>query len=269
MDGLIPLLAMNLASVTVVMVALWIVSLRLRDVSIVDIAWGADGALIAALSFLLTDGPLARRALITGMTLFWGLRLALHIGLRKRGQGEDYRYAAMRDEHGDAFPLRSLFTVFLFQALLIWAITIPVQVAQAAAGPGGLATLDLLGLGIWILGFGVEGVADRQLQAFRADPENAGRVMNRGLWRYSRHPNYFGESLVWWGIFLVAASSPGGWLTVFSPLLMTFFLLKVSGVPLLEESMAERKAGYREYMERTSIFIPWPPRKAGPGGGPG
>ncbi len=268
MDGLILLLALNLASVTAVMVALWIVSLRLRDVSIVDIAWGADGALIAAISFLLTSGPLARRALITGMTVFWGVRLALHIGLRKRGHGEDYRYAAMRDEHGDAFPLRSLFTVFLFQALLIWAITVPVQVAQATAGPKGLTVLDFLGLGIWILGIVLEGIADNQLQAFRTNPENRGEVMDRGLWRYSRHPNYFGESLVWWGIFLVAAATPGGWVTFFSPLLMTFFLLKVSGVPLLEEALAERRAGYREYMERTSIFIPWPPRRAGPGGGP-
>jgi steroid 5-alpha reductase family enzyme len=268
MDGLIPLLALNLALVTAVMVAVWIVSLRLRDVSIVDIAWGADGALISVLSFLLTDGPLARRALITGMTVFWGLRLALHIGLRKRGHGEDYRYAAMRDEHGDAFPLRSLFTVFLFQALLIWAITVPVQVTQTAAGPEGLTVLDFLGLGIWILGIALEGIADNQLQAFRSNPENRGKVMDRGLWRYSRHPNYFGESLVWWGIFLVAAATPGGWVTLFSPLLMTFFLLKVSGVPLLEEALAERRAGYREYMERTSIFIPWPPRRTGPGGGP-
>lgn len=265
MDGLIPLLTLNLASVTTIMAILWLVSLRLRDVSIVDVAWGADGALIAIISFLLTDGPPARRLLITGMTVIWGLRLTLHIGLRKRGTGEDYRYAAMRAEHGDAFPLRSLFTVFLFQALLIWAITLPVQIAQAAGGPRGLLLLDFLGLGVWVLGFVLEGIADGQLQRFRSDPMNRGQVMDRGLWRYSRHPNYFGESLVWWGIFLVASSSPGGWITFFSPLLMTFFLLKVSGVPLLEDAMAERKAGYREYMERTSLFVPWPPGR-GTGG---
>jgi steroid 5-alpha reductase family enzyme len=193
------------------------------------------------------------------MTVFWGLRLTLHIGLRRRGAGEDYRYAAMRAEHGDAFPVRSLFTVFLFQAFLIWGIALPVQVAQVAGSPQRLTPLDFLGLGVWVLGFVVEGLADAQLQAFRSDPDHRDMVMDRGLWRYSRHPNYFGESLVWWGIFLVASSTPGGWLTFLSPLLMTFFLLKVSGVPLLEEAMAERKVGYREYMERTSLFVPWPP----------
>jgi steroid 5-alpha reductase family enzyme len=260
-DTLLAHLGLNLGLVALVMVVLWWVSTRIRDVSIVDIAWGGDGALIAVVTFFLADGALPRRLLLTGMVAFWGIRLALYIALRKRGKGEDFRYAAMRREHGDAFPGRSLFTVFLFQAVLIWAITIPVQAAQHSEVPAGLTLLDALGLGVWILGYAVETTADRQLQGFLADPSNRGRVMDRGLWRYSRHPNYFGESLIWWGVFLVAAATPGGWVTVFSPLLMTFFLLKVSGVPLLEEALAKRKDGYREYMERTSSFIPWPPRE--------
>jgi steroid 5-alpha reductase family enzyme len=260
LDALIPLLALNLGIVAFVMILVWMVSVRIRDVSIVDVAWGANGALIAILTFFLTDGVMPRRLLLTGMVTFWGVRLALHIALRKRGTGEDFRYAAMREAHGGAFPVRSLVTVFLLQAFLIWIITIPVQLGQRSEVPPVLTLLDLLGLGIWTLGWGMEVIADRQLRRFLADPSNRGRVMDRGLWRYSRHPNYFGESLVWWGVFLVAAATPGGWVTVFSPVLMTYLLVKVSGVSLLEKALTERRAGYREYMERTNPFIPWPRR---------
>lgn len=260
MDTLVPILGLNLGLVVLVMVVLWVISTRIEDVSIVDIAWGADGALIAVVTFFLAQGSLPRRLLLTGMVFLWGVRLALHIGLRRRGKAEDFRYAAMRAEHGDSFALRSLFTVFLFQAFLIWAITLPAQVAQASGVPPGLTFLDVAGIVVWGLGFAVEIVADRQLRGFLADPGNRGLVMDRGIWRYSRHPNYFGESLVWWGIYLVAAATPGGWTTFFSPILLTFFLVRVSGVPLLEEALAERREGYREYMLRTSAFFPWPPR---------
>jgi steroid 5-alpha reductase family enzyme len=265
-DPLFSLLALNLALVTSLMILVWIVSLFLRDVSIVDVAWGTNGALVALVSFGLTqgavaDGALPRQILVTAMTVLWGLRLSVHIGRRKIGTGEDYRYAAMRKEHGEAFPLRSLFTVFLLQAFLLWAITIPVQVAQVSSVPSALGWLDVAGALFWLAGFGTEAVADRQLARFRSEPENEGAVMDRGLWRYSRHPNYFGESLIWWGIYLVAAATPGGWITIFSPLLMIFFLLKVSGVPMLEESLARRKEGYREYQERTSAFLPLPPKE--------
>jgi steroid 5-alpha reductase family enzyme len=195
------------------------------------------------------------------MTVAWGVRLALHIGFRKRGKGEDFRYAAMREQHGAAFPLRSLFTVFLLQAALIWLIAAPVQVGQMAREPSGLTVLDLVGVAVWLLGFAFEALADRQLGTFLADPANRGKVMDRGLWRYSRHPNYFGDSLAWWGIFLVAAATPWGWTTLFGPLLMTYFLMKVSGVPLLERALAERREGYREYMASTSAFVPRLPRR--------
>ncbi len=261
MGSLLPVLALNLAIAAGGMSLLWMLSVRIRDVSIVDIAWGGAGALLAVATFLAADGPLPRRALLTGMTVVWGLRLALHIWIRKRGKGEDFRYAAMRARQGSAFTRRSLVSVFLLQALLIWLIAMPVQVGQVAAQPAALSPLDLLGLAVWTLGLLMEAVADRQLRAFLAHPSNRGKVMDRGLWRYSRHPNYFGDSLVWWGIFLVATATPGGWMTFFSPLLMTYLLMKVSGVPLLEEALAQRRAGYREYMERTSAFVPWPPRR--------
>jgi steroid 5-alpha reductase family enzyme len=261
MDSLFVLLGLNLALATTVMATAWLVSLQLRDVSIVDIVWGAAGALMAVSAFIMADGALPRRLLVTGMTVIWGCRLAFHIAVRKRGKGEDFRYAAMRAKRPESFPRRSLVTVFLMQACLIWTISIPAQVAQVQDIPANLTALDFLGLGLWLLGFGFEAVADRQLKGFLSDPENSGRVMDRGLWRFSRHPNYFGDSLVWWGIFLVAAATPMGWVTLFSPLLMTFFLMKVSGVPLLEEALAKRRKGYREYMQRTSPFFPWPPRR--------
>lgn len=261
MSSLLSLAAFTLAVAVAGMILLWFVSLRIRDVSIIDIAWGGMGALLAVLSFSLTPGLVPRHLLITGMATLWGVRLAYHIGSRKWGDTEeDFRYAAMRADHPESFPLRSLFTVFLLQAFLIWAITLPVQLVQLRETPVDLTALDFLGLAVWVVGFAFEAVGDRQLRGFLSDPANEGKVMDRGLWRYTRHPNYFGDSLVWWGIFLVATATPGGWMTIFSPVLMTWFLTKVSGVPLLEEALAERREGYREYMRRTSPFIPWPPK---------
>jgi steroid 5-alpha reductase family enzyme len=244
------------------MVLLWLLSLRLRDVSIVDIGWGAVGALMAVLTFLLADGAVGRKRLLTAMVGIWGIRLALHIGLRKRGRGEDFRYAAMRAEHGSGFPFRSLFTVFLLQAVLIWVVTLPAQIGPFQEEPEYLTPMDLLGSAIWLGGFLCQAIADLQLTRFLADPANSGKVLDRGLWRYSRHPNYFGEFLMWWGVFLVALATPWGWTSAASPLLMTFLLLRVSGVPMLDRGLAERRHGYRQYLERTSAFFPLPPRQS-------
>lgn len=260
MESISPVLLLNLGFSAALMTAVWIVSLRLQDVSIVDIVWGAAGAMLAITTFFMTDGDPVRKLLVVGMTVLWGGRLALHIGLRSRGKGEDFRYAAMRARAPETFPRRSLVTVFFLQAVLIWAISLPAQVAQFSAIPRGLTLLDFLGLGVWSVGLMMEGMADSQLRKFLSDPANRGRVMNLGLWRYSRHPNYFGDSLIWWGIFLVATATPHGWLTIFSPLLMTYFLMRVSGVPMLEEALAERREGYRRYMQETSPFFPWPPK---------
>lgn len=261
MESLTTLLSLHLGLALLLMATVWLVSLKLRDVSIVDIAWGATGALIALSAFVLTDGFLPRRVLITAMTVIWGSRLALHIAIRKRGKGEDFRYAAMRAERPETFPVRSLFTVFFLQGFLIWVISLPAQVAQVHDTPSHLGFLDFFGLGLWLVGFAFETVADLQLKRFLSDPSNQGEVMDQGLWRYSRHPNYFGDSVIWWGIFFVGAATPGGWVMVFSPLLMTVFLMRISGVPMLEKALAQRKEGYRRYMQRVSPFIPWPPRK--------
>jgi steroid 5-alpha reductase family enzyme len=260
MESLPNVLGLNLAMAVALMVLLWILSLRLRDVSIIDIAWGGAGAIIAILTFLNTDGTLSRRVLLTSLTVIWGVRLALHIGIRKWGKPEDFRYAAFRAEHGETWPLRSLFTVFLLQAFLIWIVTMPVQVGQFWPTPAGLTPLEWVGAAIWAEGFLWQAVADFQLTRFLADPANAGTVLDRGLWRYSRHPNYFGETLMWWGIFLIAVVTPKGWLTALSPVLITYLLTKKSGVPLLEESLMDRREGYREYVRRTNAFFPWPPR---------
>lgn len=262
MVSLPTLLGINLGVAALVMGMVWVASLRLEDVSIVDIAWGGTGALLAVVSFLLAGGPFERRILVTAMTVAWGSRLALHIWKRGRGKGEDFRYAAMRARDPNGFPGRSLVTVFMLQAFLIWFVSMPVQVAQASDTPSGLGILDFLGLVVFAIGFVFEVVADRQLKDFLADPDRNTGVMDKGLWRYTRHPNYFGDALLWWGIFLVAAVTPNGWMTILSPVVMTFLLMNVSGVPMLEESLVERRPGYREYMARTNAFFPWPPQKA-------
>jgi steroid 5-alpha reductase family enzyme len=261
MDSITSVLTLNLALACAIMFAVWVVSIRLKDVSIIDIAWGATGAALAVSTYFLAGGTPERKLLVTGMTVIWGGRLAIHIARRKKGKGEDFRYAAMRARSPETFPLQSLITVFMLQAFLIWLISMPAQLAQLRMTPSSLTFLDLAGLVLWGVGMAMEALADHQLSRFLADESNQGKVMDQGLWRYSRHPNYFGDSLVWWGIYLVAAATPGGWVTIFSPVLMTWFLLRVSGVPMLEDALADRRTGYREYMQQTSPFFPWPPRK--------
>ena len=253
--------AITLAVTAAVFFLLWLLSLRLRDASIVDSWWGPGFALVALVSFLLTpDGARPRRLLVLALTAIWGLRLGLHIFLRNAGHGEDPRYQAMRRSWGDRFPLVSLVTVFGFQALILWIVSAPVQASQRPSAPAALGAWDVAGAATWAIGLLFEAVGDAQLARFRADPANASRVMDRGLWRYTRHPNYFGDACVWWGLWLIACAVPGGWVTVFSPLVMTFLLRRVSGVPMLERGMVKRRPGYEDYVRRTSPFLPWPPR---------
>jgi steroid 5-alpha reductase family enzyme len=257
------LLALAAAAVALFLAAGWMLSVRRRDVSHVDVQWGLGFALIAALGAVLGAGAPARRALVVALVAVWGLRLARHIHARNRGQGEDYRYAAMRARHGARFPAVSLFTVFLLQgALMLW-IALPLLVAQTSPEPSALGGLDFAGAALWAVGFLFEAVGDAQLARFRADPANRGQVMDRGLWRYSRHPNYFGDAALWWGLYLIACATPrGGW-TLASPLVMTFLLLRVSGVALLEKGLVATKPRYRDYVARTSAFVPWWPRRSG------
>ncbi|MEJ2092512.1 MAG: DUF1295 domain-containing protein [Syntrophobacterales bacterium] len=239
----------------------WLLSLPTRNASLADIFWGLGFVLIAWLSFGLTGGYLGRKLLLALLTTSWGLRLALHIAWRNWGHGEDRRYQAWRAKRGESFWWVSLFTVFLTQAILLWVISLVVQLGQLSPVPSRLTILDVLGTLVWGVGFVVETVADWQLVRFKADPNNKGRVMNRGLWAYSRHPNYFGETLIWWGFFLITLTTPYGYWAIVSPLTITFLLLKVSGVTLLEKDITERRPEYREYIKNTSPFIPWFPKR--------
>lgn len=256
---MISTLALTLAAALGLMIALWLVSLWCRDASIVDMYWGAGFAIIGWLTAWLIGALSPRGILLLSLTSLWALRLSGYLIWRNAGAPEDARYQKMRRKHGARFPLVSLGTVFLLQGALMWWVSLPVQVGQITAG-GSLGWLDGLGAAIWAVGVFFEAVGDWQLARFKADPRNEGEVMDQGLWRYTRHPNYFGDFCVWWGLYCVAASSPHGWATVGSPLLMTVLLLKVSGVAMLEKDIADRRPGYRAYIERTSAFFPWPPK---------
>lgn len=254
-------LAIGAVVVFAAMSGLWLLSLALRDSSIVDIFWGPGFVAAGAAYFLSADGgPAPPRVLLLGMLILWGGRLATYIYQRNRGRGEDFRYAHWRREAGAKWWWQSYFKVFLLQGALMWAISSPLAAAFHGGGGAELRPLALLGAAVWAIGLTTEALADDQLRRFKADPENAGKLLTRGLWRTSRHPNYFGEALLWWGFYLFAAAYGGAW-TVFSPLLMTVLLLRVSGVRLLERSLRTSKPGYERYIQSTSAFIPWFPRE--------
>ncbi len=239
---------------------LWIVSLALKDASIVDIFWGFGFVVVAWYCCFRTDGAESRRLLITALTTIWGLRLTIYLFWRNHGKGEDYRYQSMRARVGKNFPFISLFLVFGLQGVLIWLISFSIQAAQVARVPNHLTWLDLTGAALWLIGLTFETVGDWQLARFKADANNQGKVMNRGLWAYTRHPNYFGDALLWWGLFLIALATSPGWWVIISPILMTTLLMKVSGVALLERTLAQTKPGYEDYVRRTNAFIPWFPK---------
>ena len=240
---------------------LWIASLILRNSSIVDIFWGAGFVMANWVYFALTpEGFAARKWLIGVLVTIWGLRLSLYILSRNWGKPEDFRYRKWREEAGRKWWWWSFFKVFLLQGVLMWIISAPLLAAQIGATPARLAILDFVAIAMWAIGFFFEAVGDLQMARFKGNPANKGKVMNTGLWRYTRHPNYFGEATMWWAYYLVALAA-GGWFTIFSPILMTTLLLRVSGVALLEKSLKETKPKYKEYVGTTSAFIPWFPRK--------
>jgi steroid 5-alpha reductase family enzyme len=242
------------------MTLLWVMSLLLKNSSIVDIFWGTGFVIFAWVAFFLTpEGFMARKLLLTILVTIWGLRLSLYILARNWGKPEDFRYQAWRNQHGRKWWWYSFFQVFLLQGVLLTIVAAPLLAAQLSPTPARLGVLDFIALPLWAIGFFFEAVGDWQLKRFRSDPANKGRVLDRGVWRYTRHPNYFGDSAQWWAYYLIAASA-GGWWTIFSPILMTTLLLRVSGVSLLEKTLDSRP-GYKEYSERTSEFIPWFPRK--------
>ncbi|MER5555496.1 DUF1295 domain-containing protein [Streptomyces sp. NPDC002793] len=244
-----------------VMLVTFLIALRKGVHRIVDVAWGLGFAAVALVSYALSsgDGDDGRRALVTVLTVVWGLRLAVHIGRRGRGHGEDPRYAAMLAKAPGNSDLYALRTVYLLQGALVWLISLPVQAAGHLTGPlGGWAWA---GTALWAVGLGFETVGDAQLARFKADPANKGRIMDTGLWSWTRHPNYFGDFCVWWGLFLVVCPNPAvAAATLVSPVVMSLLLTRGSGKALLERHMAGRP-GYAGYRARTSGFFPRPPRQ--------
>jgi steroid 5-alpha reductase family enzyme len=236
---------------------LWLVSLAARDSSLVDLFWGPAFVVVAWLGVAHGPGVLERRWLVAAVTTLWGLRLAGYLARRNLGRGEDPRYARLRQRH-HPWWLKSLVLVFALQGALMVLVSLPLQVAASLPGPP-LGPLDALGVVVALGGVLFEGIADWQLARFKADPAHRGKVLDQGLWRYTRHPNYFGDLVVWCGLWLFAAATGVGAWTVVSPLLMGWLLRRVSGVPLLESALKDRP-GYEAYVRRTSPFLPRRPR---------
>ena len=239
---------------------LWLLSLALKNASIVDIFWGLGFVVVAWICYFHAPGFEPRKTLITTLVTIWGLRLSIYLFFRNHGKGEDYRYQSLRARIGKNFPIISLFVVFIFQGLLIWLISLPIQAASTSPLPNEFTLFDVAGALFWIVGIIFEGFGDWQLAQFKSDPNTKGQVMDRGLWKYTRHPNYFGDALLWWGIFCIALSVPNGWWTIISPIVMTTLLMKISGVALLEKTLAKTKPQYTEYVRRTNAFLPWFPK---------
>jgi len=244
--------------ILIMMTTLWLISLALKNASIVDIFWGIGFVIVTWMAYRLAPGYLPRKQLVAILVTIWGLRLAIHIGIRNWGKPEDFRYVKWREENGARWWWFSFFQVFLLQGILMWIISAPILAAQTSGFPAILTPLDLIGASLWILGLLFESIGDFQLMLFKADPANKGKLLTTGLWRYTRHPNYFGEAVLWWGFYIIALAA-GYWWTIFSPILMTYLLMKVSGVAMLEKTM-KLKPGYEEYMQKTNAFFPWFPK---------
>jgi len=243
------------------MILLWIVSLLIKNSSIVDIFWGFGFVLVGWFYFVLTpNSDSLRKIILVALSNIWGLRLTLHVLIRNFGKPEDFRYQKWRNESPGIWWIKSLFQVYLLQGLLMWIISAPLLAAQMLSSTKGLNVFDYIGILLWAIGFFFETVGDAQLARFKANPANKGKVLDSGVWRFSRHPNYFGDSAQWWGYFVIALAA-GAWWTFFSPLIMTLFLIKVSGVALLEKTIVNKRPEYAEYIRTTSAFIPWFPKK--------
>lgn len=254
-------LGVTAGAVLVVLLATLAVALARGKHSVIDVAWGPGFAVIALVTYGLSigDGDDLRRALVTALTVIWGLRLGGYIGRRNWGKPEDPRYADMLAKAPGGRTAYALRTVYLPQAVVMWFVSLPVQAAQyETAGPG---PLFWIGVAVWLVGMGFESVGDWQLSRFLADPANRGRVMDRGLWRYTRHPNYFGDACVWWGLYLLATGHWIGATTIVCPALMTYLLVAKTGKELLESRLRSSRPGYAEYVRSTSGFVPLPPKR--------
>jgi steroid 5-alpha reductase family enzyme len=256
--GVLPLVC---GAVALLILVTWGISLTLHDASVIDPVWGPAFAMVAIIAALDGSGSRSRRWLLLALTLVWGLRLGLHLTRRKlHEREEDRRYRVMREAHPHNFAVWSLGWVYLVQGALVVVISLPLQVAVQRSVA--LSWAIAPGLIVYAIGLCFEAIGDDQLRRFKADPANRGEVMDRGLWRYTRHPNYFGDACVWWGLWLVALQAGGTWWTVIAPVVMSVLLIRVSGKGLLEKDIGERRPAYASYIERTSGFVPLPPRSS-------
>jgi steroid 5-alpha reductase family enzyme len=248
-------------AVMILMTGVWIASVRMKNASIVDPFWSV-GFIIAGITYYLyTDGFALRKTILLALLIIWGLRLAIYLGWRNIGKPEDYRYQQFRQDYGpERYWWFSFFQVFLLQGFLLWLVSAPLLAAMYFGGDTPLGIFDYLGMLFWTIGFIFEAGGDYQLVRFKSKPENKGKLLTTGLWKYTRHPNYFGDAALWWGFgcFSVAV---GSYIPLLGPLLMSLLIIKVSGVAMLERTLKNTKPGYKEYVERTNAFIPWFPRK--------
>lgn len=245
-----------------IMTVIWIVSVIIKNVSIVDLFWGIGFVILAVFFFLQTNGFEPRKVILLVLVTIWGLRLSGYLAWRNIGKGEDFRYQQFRKNYGEKrYWWISFFQTFLLQGVLMWLISAPLLGAQYYGHNNSLGVLDFSGIILWIIGFCFEAGGDIQLARFKADKRNKDKVLNKGFWRYSRHPNYFGDTAVWWGYGLICLAA-GSYLPVLGSVLMTALIIKVSGVALLEKNLKEQKPQYREYIDKTSAFIPWFPKKS-------
>jgi steroid 5-alpha reductase family enzyme len=250
-----------LAIILCVMIILWIISVIIKNVSIVDVYWGVGFVVVCFFYFLATKGFEARKIVLLILVIIWGLRLSVYIAWRNHGKGEDFRYRQFRKDYGeDRYWWISFFQTFLLQGILMWLISAPLLGAQFYSPGNKLGIADLIGILLWIIGFIFETGGDIQLARFKADPANKDKVMNRGFWHYTCHPNYFGDAAVWCGYGLICLAA-GSYFPLLGSVLMIALIIKVSGVALLEKTMKETKPGYKEYTEKTSAFIPWFPKR--------
>lgn len=248
-----------IGAVFIYMNLLFVLAVVLKKNDIVDIAWGMGFILITVLSLLLVPGYHLRRILVSIFVLIWGFRLAIYIFIRNKGKKEDFRYAKWKKDWGKHWIIRSYLQVFILQGFFMLTIAYPIFIL-AQNQPKAISFLDIIGILMWLTGFFFEAVGDGQMRRFKQIPANKGKIMDRGLWKYTRHPNYFGESTMWWGIFIITLNVQWGWAAMFSPIIITLLLLKVSGVPLLEKKY-QANPEYMEYIRKTSSFVPKIPAK--------
>jgi steroid 5-alpha reductase family enzyme len=249
-----------LAAIMCMMTILWLISIMIKNVSIVDLFWGFGFVVACGVYFICTEGLETRKILLMTMVATWGLRLSIYLAWRNHGKGEDFRYRKFRKDFGvSRYWWYSFFSVFLLQGILMWLISAPLLGAQFYA-ENRLGILDYSGIVLWMIGFIFEAGGDIQLARFKANATNKGKVLDIGFWHYTRHPNYFGDAAVWFGYGLICISAGSYW-PVAGSVLMTALLIKVSGVALLEKTLKTTKPGYQEYVRRTSAFIPWFPKK--------